>query len=51
MSFAISRELHDAFQAAAASEGKKMTHVIVEFIKRYVKQHPPARPVKKGGRQ
>jgi hypothetical protein len=51
MSFAIDRELHDAFQAAAASEGKKMTHVILEFIKRYVKQHPPAQPIKKGGRQ
>jgi hypothetical protein len=51
MSLAITRELHDAFKAAAASEGKKMTHVLIEFIKRYVKQHPPAaRPSKKGGR-
>jgi hypothetical protein len=51
MSLAITRELHDAFKAAAATEGKKMTHVLIEFIKRYVKQHPPAaRPGKKGGR-
>jgi len=50
MSFAIDPELHDAFQAAAAREGKKMTHLLIEFIKRYVKQHPPAQPARKGGR-
>lgn len=51
MSLAIDRDLHDAFKAAAASEGKKMSHVLIEFIKRYVKQHAPAvRPGKKGGR-
>jgi len=50
MSFAIKRELHDDFKAAADAEGKKMTHLLLEFIKRYVKQHPPARPAKKGRR-
>ncbi len=51
MSLAIHPDLHDAFKKAAASEGKKMTHVLIEFIKRYVKQHASAaRPAKKGGR-
>ncbi len=52
MSLAIDRKLHDAFKKAAASEGKKMTHVLIEFIRRYVKQHASAttRPAKKGGR-
>lgn len=51
MSLAIDPKLHDDFQAAAAAEGKKMTHVLIEFIKRYVKQHAPAvRPNQKGGR-
>lgn len=51
MSLAIDRKLHDAFKKAAASEGKKMTHVLIEFIRRYVKQHASAiRLGKKGGR-
>ncbi len=52
MSIVIDRELHHAFKAAAAAEGKKMTELIVEFIKDYTKKHLPGSPApKKGGRQ
>ncbi len=31
--------LHDAFKAATAAQGKKMTDVLIEFIRLYVKEH------------
>jgi hypothetical protein len=30
--------LHDRFKAAVAAEGKKMTDVLIDFIKRYVQK-------------
>jgi hypothetical protein len=30
--------LHDRFKAAVASEGKKMTEVLIDFIKRYIQK-------------
>lgn len=42
----VEANLHDAFKAATAAEGKKMTDVLIEFIKQYVEKHP-AHPLKK----
>ena len=51
MSIVIDPELHSAFKAATAAQGKQMSEVIVEFIRNYVKTHAPAaRPAQKGGR-
>lgn len=52
MSLIIEPELHRAFKAATAAEGKEMSTVLIEFIQQYVREHSPkARPaVKKAGR-
>lgn len=52
MSLALKEELHHAFKTAAAAQGKSMTKVLVEFIEKYVAEHPPAaaRPGQKAGR-
>jgi len=51
MSIVIDPELHSAFKAATAAQGKQMSEVILEFIRNYVKTHlPAARPAQKGGR-
>ena len=42
-------ELHKAFKAATANQGKNMTDVILEAIQKYVKDHPLQSP-KKGRR-
>ena len=39
----VPRDLHDAFKAATAAEGKQMTDVLVDFIVKYVEQHRPNR--------
>ncbi|MGA9766501.1 MAG: plasmid partition protein ParG [Rhodomicrobium sp.] len=36
----VPRELHDAFKAATAAEGKQMTDVLMEFIRDYVERRP-----------
>ena len=46
MNLNVETNLHDAFKAATAAEGKKMTDVLIEFIKEYVEKHP-AHPSKK----
>ena len=46
----VPRDLHDAFKAATAAEGKQMTDVLLEFIHKYVEQHPPQR-FRRGGRK
>lgn len=33
--------LHDAFKASTAAQGKKMTDVLIQFIQEYVQKHPP----------
>jgi hypothetical protein len=43
----VPRDLHDAFKAATAAEGKQMTDVLVDFIVKYVEQHRPNR--RRGG--
>lgn len=47
----VPRDLHDAFKAATAAEGKQMTDVLLDFIRRYVEQHQPARWRRGGGRK
>lgn len=47
----IAIELHNAFKAATASQGKEMTPILVEFIEQYVKKHMPAAFPKKAGRK
>ena len=44
----VPRDLHDAFKAATAAEGKQMTDVLMDFIRKYVEQHPPER-LRRGG--
>lgn len=46
MNLNVEANLHDAFKAATAAEGKKMTDVLIEFIQRYVENHPPQRAKK-----
>lgn len=41
MNLNVEAGLHDAFKAATAAEGKKMTDVLIEFIQQYVEKHPP----------
>lgn len=37
----VPRDLHDAFKAATAAEGKQMTDVLMDFIRKYVEQRRP----------
>lgn len=51
MSLIIDPKLHRAFKLAVTSEGREMSEVLIEFIEKYVAQHPPAaRLAQKGGR-
>jgi predicted HicB family RNase H-like nuclease len=47
----IAVELHNAFKAATASQGKEMTPILLEFIEQYVTKHMPAALPKKAGRK
>jgi predicted HicB family RNase H-like nuclease len=42
MSLIISPDLHRAFKAAAAAQGKEMTELILSFIEDYVQRQAPA---------
>ena len=44
----VPRDLHDAFKAASAAEGRQMTDVLMDFIRKYVEQHQPER-LRRGG--
>lgn len=46
MNLNVDTALHDAFKAATASQGKKMTDVLLEYIRDYVEKNPP-QPAKK----
>lgn len=49
MSLVIEPAWHRAFKMATAREGKKMTSVILQFIKDYVRTHmPEAVPPERG---
>ncbi len=39
----VPRDLHDAFKAATAAEGKQMTDVLMDFIRQYVEQRSPSK--------
>jgi ParG protein len=41
MNMNLPADLHDAFKAATASQGKNMTDVLMEFIQDYVQKHLP----------
>ena len=41
MNMNLPADLHDAFKAATASQGKNMTDVLMEFIHDYVQKHLP----------
>jgi hypothetical protein len=41
MNLNVETNLHDAFKASTAAQGKKMTDVLLEFIRDYVQKHPP----------
>lgn len=47
----VPRDLHDRFKAATAYEGKQMSDVLMDFIRKYVEQHRPDRPRRGGTRQ
>jgi hypothetical protein len=47
----VPRDLHDAFKAATAAEGRQMTDVLMEFIHKYVQQHQPERVGRRGARK
>jgi hypothetical protein len=49
MNLNVETSLHDAFKAATAAEGKKMTDVLLEFIQQYVETHSPQSPKKQKG--
>jgi len=44
MNLNMETNLHDAFKASTAAQGKKMTDVLIEFIREYVQKHPPQSP-------
>jgi ParG len=39
MNMNLPKELHDAFKAATAARGEKMTEVVLAFIEDYVKRY------------
>lgn len=49
MNLNVDAQLHDAFKAATAAQGKNMTDVLLDYIQKYVKDHFP-QGVKKGRR-
>ena len=48
MNLNVEVDLHNAFKAATAAQGKSITEVLLEFIHDYVKRNPPGGPRKKG---
>ena len=43
MNLNVEEDLHNAFKAATAAQGKSITEVLLEFIRDYVrKNRPPA---------
>jgi hypothetical protein len=39
MNMNVPKELHDAFKAASAARGERMTDVLLEYIEQYVKKN------------
>lgn len=40
----ISTQLHSQFKSLAAAQGEKMTDILLEFIRDYVRRHTTAKP-------
>ena len=51
MNLHVDRKLHAEFKALAAGDGKRMTDLLVAFIKTYVRDHSQAKPPRKGNAQ
>jgi hypothetical protein len=49
MNLNVEIELHNRFKAATAAEGKNMTDVLIDYMRKYVEQHAPQQS-KKGRR-
>lgn len=49
MNLNVEVDLHNKFKAVTAAEGKKMTDVLIDYIRKYVEQHAPEQS-KKGRR-
>ncbi len=47
----VPRDLHDAFKAATAAEGKQMTDVLLQFIHDYVERRPAGQQRRGGSRK
>ena len=44
MNINVQASLHDAFKAATAARGQKMTDVLLEFIEQYVQKYGTSSP-------
>jgi len=44
MNINVEAKLHDAFKAATAARGQKMTDVLLEFIQEYVAKYGTSSP-------
>ena len=51
MNLNVEVELHNAFKGATAAQGKKMTDVLLEYIKQYVEKNKVQPVAKKRGKQ
>lgn len=47
MNLNVEVDLHNAFKASTAAQGKSITEVLLEFIRDYVKKNPPGGERKK----
>ncbi len=50
MNLHVPLQLHNAFKAATAAQGKNMTDVLLDCIQRYVEKHGVEKPAAKGRR-
>jgi hypothetical protein len=46
----VEESVHSAFKAACALQGKRMTELLIKFMKQYVQEHPLSGPRKGGSR-
>jgi uncharacterized protein (DUF1778 family) len=51
MNIHVEENLHKAFKAAAALQGKRMTDVVIAFIKGYVREHMPSELPRKASKK
>ncbi len=51
MNLNVPVDLHNAFKATTAAQGKNMTDVLMEYIQNYVAKHGPSTKESKGRRK